>query len=366
MKISITKEFFLEKLLIASRFTSSKISSINSLQGVYLKGEKNKLHFYATNLNSYYHSQIKTENTEEFNIVIEPKKITEFLSFLPAGKIELEIAKNQLNVIQDKTRGEFTIFSPEDFPLPPKTKGSPKKIETEVFLKNLPMIIFAASYDETRPVLSGVNFVVDDDQILMVATDGFRLSLLKLKKEGDLPSMIIPVSFLNQLLPLIKGEKEILFDYSPEEKIVKFKTEEHDFYSRLIEGEYPPFERVIPTQIKTTVFIDKQEFLRNIKLISIFARDFSNIVILEIKKDTLTIKPKTDKDNRGNFTSQEAMVKGEEIKIAFNFKFLLDLLSHLEAEKIIIELLRPDAPALFKSDKNPNFLHIIMPVRIQE
>lgn len=365
MKFSILKGPFLEKLSIASRFTSSRLSSVVALQGICLKGEENTLHFYATNLNSYYHTHLKIEEKTNNMVVIEPKKMIEFLSFLPEGKIEIEIGETQVNVTQGKTRGEFPVFSTDDFPLPPKLKGKPGKIEANLFLENLPKILFAASTDETRPVLTGVNFVVEDEEMLLVATDGFRLSLLRLKKNENLPSMIVPSSFLNQILPLIKSEKEILFDYSLEEKAINFKIGEHDVYSRLIEGEYPPFERVIPTQVKTIVEVEKQDFLRNIKLISIFARDFSNVVIFEVKNETLTLKPKSDKNN-GNFTCQEAKIKGEEIKIAFNFKFLLDLLSHLEAEKIIIELIRPDSPAVFKSDKNPNFLHIIMPVRIQE
>ncbi len=365
MKITILKEIFLEKLSTASRFTSSRLSSVAALQGVYLKKEKNILHFYATNLNSYYYTQIKTEDDGDFSLVVESKKIVEFLSFLPAGKIEIGIEKNQIVITKEKTRGEFPTLQENEFPLPPKLKGKPQKIDSKLFLNNLPMVIFSASTDEVRPVLTGVNFVVDEGQILLAATDGFRLSLLKIKKEEDIPSMIVPASFLSQIIQLIKEEEEILFDYSAEEKIVNFKIGDHNLYSRLIEGEYPPFEKVIPSQVKTTVTVDYEEFLRNIKLISVFAREFSNIVILEAKGDNLTIKPKTEK-NGGNFTSQEAEVKGEEIRIAFNLRFLLDFLNHLKSERVIIELLRPDSPAVFKSDKNPDFLHIIMPVRIQE
>ena len=365
MKITILKETFLEKISFASRFTSSKLSSINSLQGVCLKGEKKTLHFYATNLNFYYHTQVNLENNLDFTTVIEPKKICEFLSFLIPGKIDIEIEKNKIVITQGETRGEFAIFSPEDYPFPPMIKSKPKKIATDLFLKNLPLVIFATSPDETRPVLTGVNFVIDEEKTVIVATDGFRLSLLKMEKIEGLPSMIVPSSFLNQLLPLAKDKEEILFNYSLEEKIINFQFGDHDLYSRLIEGEYPPFEKVIPVETKTKVVIDKQEFFRKIKLISVFARELSNVIIFEIKKESMIIKPKTEKSG-GSFTTVEAKVDGDEIKIAFNFKFLIDFLSHLGGEKIIIELNRSDSPTVFKSDKNPNFLHIIMPVRIQE
>lgn len=365
MKLLIPKDAFLEKISYASRFTSSRLSSLTALQGIYIKGEKNTLHFYATNLSSYYHTQLKVDNAGEFITVVEPKKISEFLSLLPAGKINLQTEKNQIIISQEKTKGEFATFSSGEFPLPPKVEEKPQKIEADLFLKNIPLVLFAASSDETRPVLTGINFVVEEEQMLVVATDGFRLSLLKLKKEAEFPSMIVPAGFFTEVLHLMKEEKQILFNFQPAEKIINFQIGEHDLYSRLIEGEHPPFEKVIPGQVKTTVVVDRQEFLTNIKLIAIFARDASNIVVLQTEKDNLVLRPRGDKESKG-VASQEAEIKGETIQIAFNFKFLIDLLNHLTGEKITIELTRPDAPAVFKSDKNPDFLHIIMPVRMQE
>ena len=365
MKLTILKEPFLEKLNFASRFASSKISSLVALQGVFIKAGKETIDFYSTNLNSYYHTVLKTEGRNDFAVIIDPKKISEFLSLLSPGKIDFEVKEKQVVISQGKTKGEFPVMSAEEFPLPPKIDGQSQEIPTEFFLKNLPLVLFAASADETRPVLSGINFLMTDSDLSIVATDGFRLSLIRLKKTVDFPSMILPAGFLSEIVHLVKDEKNIKFNYLTQEKTVAFHIGEHDLYTRLIEGDYPPFEKVIPTSHKTTIVLEKDEFLRNIKLISIFAREFSNIVILKTTKEGVEIKPKTDQEG-GNITVQEAVVEGEEQKIAFNYRFVLDLLNNLEAKKIIIELLRADAPVVFKSDKNPDFLHIIMPVRIQE
>jgi len=365
MKISFQRDNLLENLSYASHFTSSKLSSLIALQGVLIKNENGSLHFYSTNLSSYYHSSIKIEEKQPFEIVVEPKKLIEFISLLSPGKLEVEISEKQITVTQNKTRGEFSIIISKDFPLPPNIEDKPQKIKTAFFLKNLPLILFSTSSDESRPILTGVNLVSQDEELLMVTTDGFRLSLLKLKKEIDLPSMIIPSNFLSEVVSFLKNEEIVELGYSPKEKLINFKIGRFNLYSRLIEGEYPPFEKVIPSDKKTTIETDKDELLRNIKLISIFARDISNIIILQTTKDGLQLKPKTEVGEH-NSSQQDATVNGEEQKIAFNYKFLLEFLNHLEGKKIIIELLRSDSPAVFKSEKNPNFLHIIMPVRIQE
>ena len=365
MKLNLNKDILLEKLLFASRFTSSRLSSLPTLQGVLLKGEKNLIHFYSTNLNSYYHTVIKTQEPVQFEIVIEAKKANEFISLLSSKEIEVEIKEKQIIISQERTRGEFPIIISKDFPLPPTIDEQPQKINTRFFSESLPLILFSTATDETRPVLTGVNISSQEEGLLMVTTDGFRLSLLKLKKETPFPSFIIPASFLSEVVYFSKGEKEVFFNYSPQEKIVRLKIGNNDLYSRLIDGEYPPFEKVIPTEKKTTIELDKEELLKNIKLISIFARDFSNIIIIQTTKGGIQLKPKTGAEDH-NITFQEARVKGEEQKIAFNFKFLIDFLNHLSGKKITIELLRADAPAVFRIDNNPDFLHIIMPVRIQE
>jgi DNA polymerase-3 subunit beta len=364
MNITIQKDSFFEKISIASHFTSGRLSSLLSLQGVLLKGEKKTIHIYSTNLNFFYHTVLKTENDHKFKILIEPKSLIEFLSLLMPGKIEIEIHEKKLAINQGKTRGLFPLLPHRDFPFPPEPKEQKKTtIKPSFLIKNIPLVLFAASGDQTRPVLSGIDFVSQEEELVLVSTDGFRLSLLRLPKESDIPSFIIPASFLGELLHFVKEKENISFEYLPEEKTVCFKTEDNEFFTRLIDGEFPPYEKVIPTEIKTTVIADREDFLRNIKLISVFAKNTSNIIVIHITKNGLQIKPKTDTEDE-NTTSQEANIEGDDQKVAFNYKFVLDFLQHIEAKKIKIEIVRSDAPVVFKSEDNNNFLHVIMPVRI--
>jgi len=364
--MTIKKDDFLKKITLASRFTSTRFSNNILLSCVFLKKEKNLLHFYATNLNYYYHSFIKTNEGEDFEVILEPKKIIDFLSFFSSNKIDFIIEKTKIIISHEKNRGEFPLYSKEDFPLPPKINEKKQIIKTSFLKENLPLVLFSCSSDESRPVLTGVNLLTQEDDLVLVGTDGFRLSILKTKKEVDFPNVIVDSEFLKEVLYFIDKEEEAHFSYSEKEKTLYFKIDDNDLYSRTIEGDYPPYEKVIPTQEgKTNAFVDREAFLRNLKLISVFTRDFSNIVIFDIKKDGIYLRPKTEEDNN-NQAFLEAQVKGENIKVAFNNKFLLDFLNHFKEKDVCFEILKPDAPVVLKSVKKDNFLHIIMPVRIQE
>lgn len=364
MTISFNKETLLEKLSFSSHFTSNKLSSITSLQGVLIKGDKEYVHFYSTNLNSFYHTKIPSNSKKEFLIIVEPRKIIEFLTLISPGTVDLDISEKTIVISQGKTRGEFSLIISSDFPLPPKIEEKRQLDKSSFFLNKIPLVISSASTDETRPVLTGVNFVTQDNETLIVATDGFRLSLVKTAKERDFPSVIVPSGFLSEIIQLLKSYKEVAYCYSEKEKIIAFYIGEHELYSRLIEGDYPPFSKVIPTEKKTEIIADREELIKNIKLASIFARDHSNIVVLSASEDGLHVEPKTE--NKGSITFQEIVFKGEKQRVAFNYKFVLDFLSHVETKKIIIEMLRSDAPVVFKPEGEKGFLHIIMPVRIQE
>ncbi len=365
MKIVLDKDLFLENLSLAAKFTSTKLSTTTTLQGVLLKNKAGEMEISSTNLNSYFLTKIKTQEKQKTELLVEPKKIIEFLSFLPAGKITLTTDEKKLTITKEKTQGTFPVWETKDFPTPPVLEGEKEQtIKTDFLAKNLPFILFSTSPDETRPTLTGVNFLSQDEELTMVSTDGFRLSLIKTKNNHKLSPMLVPADFLSEVLKFLKEEKEVGLTASDKEKTILFKVGNKEFYSRLIDGDFPPYEKVVPVDKKTTVVVDREEFLKNVKVISVFARDFSNIVLCEFKKDGIYLTPKVDGEEKSS-AYQEADLEGEEQKVAFNFKFLIDFLGHTGLKKVIIEVLRPDAPVVFKLEGNKEFLHIIMPVRIQ-
>jgi len=361
----VEKNIFLEKIQIATNFISQKFGGINVIQGILLESNGETIKILSTNLNQYFQTVINLKTKEKFKIIISPQKIVEFLSFLDSGLIEVEITEKNILIKKEKTEACFPLIKYEEYPVFPTIPKETQAVKTKDFFKNVEKVIFSASKDESRPVLSGVFFDSDENNLFLVATDGFRLSLIKMKKEIDLTKIILSASFLSTLSKLIKTET-IKIGFNNEEKIIVFKSGEDVFFSRLIEGDFPQYEKVIPQKTNTAVFVDKEQLLKAVRLISIFIRDQSNIIVFEIQKNKILLRPK---NNLGEGKTEiEAKTEGEPLTVAFNFRFIIDFLRHISEDKkqVVIRFLREDTPTLFTIEDEERSLHIIMPVRIQE
>lgn len=365
MQFTIDKDQFHTHLNTAQKFTSDRLTTQTALQGVYIQIKKDGLHFYATDLNTFCHTSVSLNFKETAACIIDQKKILEFVQFLQPGTMEVVIDAKSITFRQGKTKGVFPVIVVEDFPLPPVLEEEAQEISSAFLLDNMPLLLFTASTDDARPALTGINFVVSDEVLTIVSTDGFRLSLVKEKRKGTFSSMIIPAEFLKEVIHYIQDTKKVGFTYSEKEHLVRFEIGNTAFYSRLIDGDFPPYERVIPDEKTATATLKREELLRNTKLISIFAREFSNVVLYDFSKDGLRLSPKKEA-NEENKTTQDIVYTGEPLRVAFNYKYVLDFLQHIDSPDIVVELSRSDAPVLFKIPKNDSFFHIIMPVRIQE
>ena len=203
----------------------------------------------------------------------------------------------------------------------------------------------------------------------MVATDGFRLSQKKINLEKSLKDgirVIIPKNFLSELVRVVAG-KDISFSFNKDENQVVFATSFCCLASRIIEGEFPDFEKIIPKAFKIKVKADKEELLQAVKLASVFARDSANVVKLLIGEGFIQFSAESSKYGSQE-TKVDAKIEGEEVKgflTAFNFRFLEDLLNSFEGDEVEIELSEPNSPVSFINSKDSDFLHIIMPVRLQ-
>jgi DNA polymerase-3 subunit beta len=363
---SVKKNEVLEKLNLASRFLQSRLST-SFPSGVLFKIKDKQLYLISSNLSSFYQGQINLEEKvkKELSFIIEPRDVIDFINLLTDPRISFLIDEKKIVIKDERNQGVFQRLVIDDYPFPSPKGIKKQKIDAKKWEKIFPMVIFSASSDESRPVLTGVYFNSNNDENLdLVATDGFRLSLYREKKEIDIPSLIIPSSFLEEIIRIAKN-KDVFFSYLTEEKMVYFQIDNDLFFTQLIEGDFPPYEKVIPNDTRTKIVIDKEELLRNTKLIAIFARSISNIVIFEIKNKELILRPKT-KEEETSARQDLIEFEGEEQSVAFNYKFIIDFLNHTNTKEVEINILKPDAPVIFKPRNNPHFLHIIMPVRITE
>ncbi len=375
MKISLLQENLHKALSITSRFVASR-AQLPALSNVCLKTENNRLKITATNLETGIHYWLGAKIEKEGSLTVPAKTFLELITSLSAGRINLEVDKNTLIVNSDNGRASLMGIPASDFPQVPSFEDKQK---IDLPIKNLnravTQVAFSASLDDSRPVLSGVLLTKRNDQLAMVATDGYRLSLKKISQEFKkaqeelfTKGILLPAKTLVEAVKLL-GEEEggdsFSLSLTPKESQVIFSLPQAEIVSRLIEGDFPDFEKIIPGQAKTVVTVDKEELLGGIRTAAIFARESANIVRLEVAGDRLKISANAPQvgDNLSTITAQ---IQGENLKIAFNVRFLLDFLSIVKDKEVVLEFSGALSPGVFKVSKDKTFLHIIMPVRVQD
>lgn len=355
---------------ITTRFASTK-AQLPILGNILLSTKKSKIFLSSTNLEISASVQIGAKVDEEGEISIPAKVITDLISNLPKETISLESEKEQLKVVTSGFSSTILGMNSTDFP---KVPNSLNDKNTIVFLKkdltdSLNKVSFSTSTDETRPILTGVLFILSGDSLSLVATDGFRLSkkAIQLKEyKGEKKSVVIPKGILGEIGRGVFEGDEILFDLEENEKQVVFGLENTVLTSRLLEGEYPDFEKIIPKGSNVKITLDKEEFLRAVKLASIFARESANVVKIKLLKDSIKVFAES-----GAAGSQETKVDArvekegsEEFEIAFNFRYLEDFLHSVTGEEIKMEFINSTSAGVFKDTSDSNYLHLIMPVKI--
>jgi len=368
MELQVLQESLSKALTICSRFTSSKIQ-LPVLANVLLKTQNNKLFLSATNLETSVAIKIGAKVLSEGDITVPARIITEVVSNLDPGQISFNVKKEIINIKTSSFESSITGLNSSDFPrVPIETGADSFKIPSDDFLKALSSILFAVSQDETRPVLTGVLIIIDKGNLTLVATDGFRLSQKKIGiqtiKEDK--RFIIPKSVLVELSKIAASE-DIVFSYRKTDNQLVLGLEDLTLSSRIIEGDFPDFERIIPKETKIRIHLDKGGFLRAVKLAGVFARDSANVVKISVSKGLLEIVAESSQSGRQK-NQLEAKIEGDlkdSFTIAFNYRFVEDFLNAVKGEDIRLELSDANAPALFLDEKDSNFIHIIMPVRLQ-
>jgi DNA polymerase III subunit beta len=375
MKLSILQENLAKAVTLASRFASTR-SQLPILGNILLTATKTKLNISSTNLEISVSAKIGAKIEEEGEISVPAKVLSELVGNLPKELIEIESDKEQLKIKTVGFSSNLLGMNSSDFPKIPSSLDKEKSflVSKTQLIEALPKALFSAGVDETRPILTGVLFVIQKNCLVLVATDGFRLSKKKIDiKSTKESSVVIPKGVLNELLRISGESDDISFEIDEKNKQVVFGNENVVLTSRLLEGEYPDFEKIIPKNSSISIRLDKEEFLRAVKLASIFARESANIVKIKLAKDFVNVLAES-----GNSGSQETKVDAKisgyseidsgsasKFEVAFNYRFLEEFLHSVSGEEVLIEFTTTDKAGVFKDSSDPNFLHLIMPVKIQ-
>lgn len=375
MKITILQENLAKGLSTVNKFVSSK-TQLPVLANILFSAGKGKLKLSATNLETGINYWLPAKIEGRGEITIPAKIITEFVSSLPTDKAHLTAVKNKLEVSCRNFKASFNSISANEFPAIPslkakKTTKTLKKfsLKTNAFVKAVSQVAFTAAIDESRPVLTGIRWSFLGKKIQLVATDGYRLSLktLKLTEKMDLKTLIIPARTLTELARICSQEKKetITITLSKKTNQAIFSFDEIEVVTRLIEGEFPDFEKIIPQEKTTKIIIDKEELYQAVRAAALFAKDSANIVRFEVKGKKLKVSANAPEIGE-NEVELEIKKEGEDNKIAFNHRFLQEYLNISDKKELVLEMSGSLKPGVFKPLGQASFLHIIMPVRLQE
>jgi len=373
MKISVLQENLNTALTNVSRFISNK-NQLPILNNLLLSTDNGRLKLSATNLELSINYWIGAKIDQEGSITLPPKEITEFISYLSSGKIDLSLeGDNLLSVSSSKINSTFTTIPALDYPEFPKIDSKTSfDLDLNNFLNSISQIIFSAATDDMRPVLTAVLCQFTKQNLTLVATDGFRLSIKEIKfdqpldfNNDQLITFLIPAKSLLEIVKLAKNNQKIKLGLSTDEHQIIFILDDIEIISRLIDGEYPDYQKIVPQNYSTKVFINRDEFLQAVKIASVFAKESANVVKFNIKANSVELSANAPQVGQ-NKTIVDAKIEGENMEIAFNYKFLSDFLSNCKSPEIIIQLNDSLSPAGFFDQSEPDFTHIIMPVRLQD
>ncbi len=371
MKLQILQNNLDQGLSITSRFVSSR-PQLPILNNILLSTDNGKLCLSATNLELGINIWLGAKIEKPGKLAMPAREMAEFVSYLSTEKINLVSEKdNQLTISSPQATASFVGMRVDEFPqVPSLDKKSSFSLPLESLSQAVSQVGFAAASDETRPVLEGIFWQFENGEYRMAATDGYRLSFKKVtlgkKSTKEKSAFLVPAKTLSEVIRLGKGET-VQIGLTKGQNQAIFAFPQMEISSRLLEGEFPEYEKIIPQSAKTKVSLNKEDFVQSVRIASVFARESANIVLLKIGKQEMTITANAPQVGE-NKASLPVKVEGEPIKIAFNYKFLLDFVNAVPADKkdITIELNDPLSPTVFKIDGDKTWLHIIMPVRMEE
>jgi len=317
--------------------------------------------------------RISATVAEPGSITLPSRLLSDFVATLPPAEITMTLAERSRQVSLTCARNEASVggMDPDDFPpIPPASDSPPIRVERDRLRRALGKVVFAAATDDSRPVLTGVHFAMSGNEIKLAAADGFRLSAHTLHLEDSVPdrNVIVPARSLSELTRLLgEAAEEVSITFNAAGTQVQFDLGHAKLMAQLIQGAFPNYQQLIPAAHTTRTEVGVSEFARETRIASIFARDGSGIVRLEALPGVegapgkLSISARADEvgNNQGEL---DAVVEGEPAKIAFNSRYLGDVLGALDAERVAIETTSPSSPGVFRPVGDDNFIHVVMPM----
>jgi|SRR3989344_1917131 len=362
MKITINNKNLVRAVVAVERIVSRN-HSLPILNNILLKTDQGRLRLTTTNLEIGINYLVSAKIDETGEIAIPARIFSDFINNLKEDKITLVTKNNTLNINTEKYKSQILGFNPKDFPIIPKINSdNTLTLPAKILKNNLTTVLDSVSVSETRPELAGVFLQSTDNQIIMASTDSFRLTekITDLKNKQPY-SFILPRNTAVELIRLLGDiNEDVKIKYS--ENQVSFSTDDIEIVSRLIEGNYPDYKKVIPEKYISRLLVNKDSLDKNIRLAGLFSSNISDIKI-GCDEGKLIINAKNSE--KGEFqVVTEATLKNEPFDIALNYNYLLDGIKIIPTDNLIIEYTGQGSPLVIRPEKdNKDLTYLIMPLR---
>lgn len=363
MKLQVTQENLNRALGSVARVANSR-GTLPILANVLIKTTKNRLSLSATNLDIAITHYIGAKVSDVGSITVPARLMQDFVGSLPEGIINLELQDTKLHVTTDQYQSVVNGIVADDFPImPAMVDGVSWKIASGLLKKALQQVVFAASSDETRPVLTGVLIKTIDGKLVMAATDSYRLAEKQLGLQKQSIELLIPASALHDLLRII-GDLDEEVTITHNEQQVLFQVGDIELVTRLVEGAYPDYQKLIPKSFTTTARLKKVDLVNITKVSSLFARESAGSVTIDVDETNkqLSIRSVASQLGENTATAKASKVKGTG-SITLNSRYLLDALAVVGGEDVTFGFNGRLEPTLLQDSENPDYRHVIMPLK---
>ncbi len=375
MKVSCLQENLAHGLSVVARAVATR-STLPVLGNVLLSTEDGRLRLSATNLELGISCWIGAKIEQDGSTTVPARTFVDLVNTLPNDQVDMElnIRTQMLNMQCGASTNDIKCIDAQEFPpmVPPDLETG-FSFDVDELREMIGQVVFAASNDDARPVLTGIMFQIDNGELTMAAADGFRLSV----RTAHLPSLagepahaIIPSRAMSELARILgEADKTISMILPSDRGQVVFRNKNIELVSQLIDGAYPDFQSIIPPNYSTRTVVSTTAFIKASKAADIFAREVgysARIRIIpgsELEPGTLEVSA-TAAETGSNRTVVDATIEGEPIEIAFNVRFLLDVLNAVGTPNVALETSGPSSPGVIRPVGRDDFLHVIMPMHL--
>lgn len=362
MKLQVTQENLNRALGTVARVANSR-NTLPILSNILVRTASNRLSIAATNLDIAITHYIGAKVSDEGSVTVPARLMQDFVSSLPAGVIELDLEETKLHITTDQYKSVVNGIAADDFPVMPAiADGKSWTIPGAVLKKSLQQVVMAASSDESRPVLTGVLLQTVDSELYMAATDSYRLAEKKLGTNDQDVQLLVPVTAMQDLL-------RILSDFDDDVKVthddqqVLFQVGDVDLVARLIDGKYPDYRKLIPSNFSTEAVVKRGDLLNVTKVSSLFARESAGSITINVDEAAGTLSIHSIASQLGeNTATAEGKITGSG-QITLNSRYLLDALHALDGEEVRFCFNGKLEPTLLKDPTKDDYTHIIMPLK---